>query len=165
MKSITDAETRPKKLIGRAEPISFLPHGPENVPARVDTGAKTSSLWVSAVSENDGILKYVLFDKSSPYYDGVVYETAQFEKTVVASSIGHYQERYKIRILVKLKGKKIRARFTLSDRSQQTYPILIGRNMLRGKFVVDVDKGKPLYDEERRRTESLRSGLTPKEQT
>jgi hypothetical protein len=159
MQTMPNDSARPKTRIGRAEKVSFVKSGPKEVPARIDTGAKTSSLWATSIREENGVLRYVLFDKTSPFYDGVVHETSQFSKTVVASSIGQPQERYKIRILIKLKGRKIRARFTLADRSTQTYPILIGRNMLRGKFVVDVDLGEPLYEEERKRTEILRSGL------
>ena len=43
-----------------------------------------------------------------------------------------------IKMLVIISGKKIRARFTLANRSTQKYPVLVGRNILRRKFVVDV---------------------------
>lgn len=155
--------TKTKKQIGRAEHLSFPEFGIEKVPARVDTGAKTSSIWCTDIEEHNGTLKFKLFGKASDFYNDQHHSTKQFEKTVVASSIGEPQERYKVRILVKLKGKKIRARFTLADRSQQTYPILVGRNILRGKFVVDVQDGKPLYKEERQRSSSLQSKLAPKD--
>jgi hypothetical protein len=152
-----------KKLIGRAENISFPEFDLEKIPARVDTGAKTSSIWASDIAEEDGILQFTLFGRSSQFHSGAVHRTVQFEKTVVASSIGEPQERYVVRILVRLKGKKIRARFTLADRSQQSYPVLVGRNVLRGKFVVDVQDGKPLYKEERQRSRALQSRLTRKD--
>lgn len=151
-----------KKMIGRAEKVSFPELGAENIPARVDTGAKTSSVWATDISEHGGLVSFTLFGKSSQFYTGEVH-TAPFEKIIVASSIGEAQERYKVRILVKLKGKKIRARFTLADRSQQAYPILLGRNVLRGKFVVDVAGGKPLYKEERQRSRQLQAKLAPKD--
>jgi len=154
-----------KKLIGRAETISFPEHGIEKVPARIDTGARTSAIWASTMQERGNVLYYTLFDKSSPFYTGEVLKTVQFKKVMVASSIGESQERYKIRLLIKLKGKKIRARMTLADRSQQAYPVLVGRNVLRGKFVVDVEGGKPLYHEERQRSEQLQSQAAPKEQS
>ncbi len=156
-------DAKPKKLIGRAEKISFPGLDVERVPARIDTGAKTSSIWATGIKEHDGVLSFKLFGKASSFYTGEEHTTSQFEKTVVASSNGHAQERYKIRILIKLKGKKIRARFTLADRSTQTYPILVGRNVLRGKFVVDVQGGKPLYKEERQRSQQLQSKLASKD--
>jgi hypothetical protein len=39
------------------------------------------------------------------------------------------------------------------------YPVLIGRNVLLGKFIVDVKKGKSLKEAERKRTEDLRNKL------
>lgn len=156
-------QSKTKKLIGRAEKISFPEFDVLNIPARVDTGAKTSSVWATDIKEYDGVLHFTLFGPQSALYTGKVCQVSQFEKTVVASSIGEPQERYKIRILIKLHGKKIRARFTLADRSQQTYPILIGRNVLRGKFVVDVQDGKPLYKEERQRSTQLQSKMAQKD--
>jgi hypothetical protein len=152
-----------KKLIGRAENISFPEFEIVKVPARVDTGAKTSAVWATDIHEQNGVLSFKLFGPSSPFYTGQVCQTTRFEKIVVASSIGEPQERYKVRIRVKLKGRRILARFTLADRSQQTYPILVGRNVLRGKFVVDVQGGKPLYKEERQRSHELQSKMTPRD--
>lgn len=148
-----------KKTIGRAEPIALPELGDTQVPARVDTGAKTSSIWASQMREEDGVLYFTLFAEGSDLYTGRTHHTHEFEKVVVASSNGQEQERYRVRLLIKLKGKKIRSRFTLADRSTQVYPVLLGRNVLRGKFIVDVTKGKPLYQEERNRSEQLQSKL------
>jgi hypothetical protein len=41
----------------------------------------------------------------------------------------------------------------------QVYPVLIGRNVLRGKFIVDVKRGKPLIHQERLRSMRLRQRL------
>ena len=62
-------------------------------------------------------------------------------------------------MLVVVKGKKIRATFTIANRASQVYPVLIGRNILRGKFVVDVKKGKKLASLERQRITQLQSTL------
>jgi hypothetical protein len=151
--------SKTKKVIGRAETIALPELGSAEVPCRVDTGAKTSSIWASNIREEDGVLQFTLFGTSSPLYTGLMHHTTEFEKVVVASSTGEEQERYKVRLLLKLKGKRIRGRFTLADRSTQTYPVLLGRNVLRGKFIVDVTRGKPLYQEERERSERLQSKL------
>jgi hypothetical protein len=149
------AEESEKKLIGRAEKIDFPELGFELVPARIDTGARTSSTWVSSAVEKDGVLQVIFFGSQSDHYTGQPIAFDEFELTVVASSTGHTQARYKVRLLVKLKGKRIRAWFTLADRSTQVYPVLIGRNVLLGKFIVDVKKGDTLKEQERQRRESL----------
>ena len=49
------------------------------------------------------------------------------------------QERYVIRAVVQLYGEELEAEFSLSDRSDMKYPVLLGRSLLRqGRFVVDV---------------------------
>jgi hypothetical protein len=146
-----------KKIIGRAEKLNFPELEISDVPARIDTGAKTSSLWASEVVERDGKLTAVLFGQGNPAHTGQPVTFTEFDTTIVASSTGHTQERYKVRLLVKLKGKKVRAWFTLADRSTQVYPVLIGRNVLLGKFVVDVKKGHVLKEAEQKRTEELRA--------
>jgi hypothetical protein len=149
-----------KKVIGRAELVTFTELEVADVPARVDTGAKTSAVWASSVHVQDDLLEVVLFDPSSDHYTGKTLQFKQFEPVIVASSSGHTQQRYKIRLLVRIKGKKVRAWFTLADRSSQVYPVLIGRNVLLGKFVVDVKKGKPLTTAERERSAQLQSEIT-----
>lgn len=148
-----------KKLVGRVEKLAFPELGFNDIHARIDTGARTSALWVSEAIEKDGKLSVIFFGPGSKNYSGQIVKFDQFDKTVVANSTGHTQIRYKIRLLVRIKGKKIRAWFTLADRSTQVYPVLIGRNVLLGKFIVDVIHGQALKSEERKRTEALRTKL------
>lgn len=145
-------------MIGRAEVVSFPELG-VTAHARIDTGAKTSSIWASEVSLSDGLLKVVFFGKGSSPFTGKSIKFSEFDVTVVSTSAGQIQKRYKVRLLVKLGGKKIRAWFTLADRSSQVYPVLIGRNILTGKFVVDVIRGQILKEQEQQRTHSLRAEL------
>lgn len=150
------------KVIGRSEKISFVEFGFTRVPAKIDTGAKTSAVWATKVHETPEGLEFCLFGPSSKLYTGQRHVVKQFELVTVASSIGESQERYKVRLLVKVRGKKIHAYFTLADRSRQAYPVLLGRNVLRGKFVVDVKTGKPDVKAEKSRSETLQSRLTKK---
>jgi hypothetical protein len=150
---------KPKKIIGRADMVDLPEIGVFAIHAKVDTGAKTSAIWASDIREKDGGLTFKLFDKQSPYYTGDELFFDQFERVVVASSIGNEQSRYKVAVLAKLRGKRIRTSFTLADRSQQAYPVLIGRNALRGKFLVDVQAGRPDYNAERQRSDQLQREL------
>lgn len=151
------SEVKPKPVIGRVESLGFLDYGVEGIVSRIDTGARTSSLWASDIRiDEDKRLNFTLFGPSSEYYTGIVIKTDSYDKIAVATSTGHVQVRYRIKTLIKLKKKKIRASFTLADRSTQVYPILIGRNILRGKFIVDVSaKGKAQRDKELRKIAEL----------
>lgn len=150
---------KPKKIIGRADRVDLPEHGLFTVPAKVDTGAKTSAIWASNIQVREGGLAFSFFGSSSPLYTGEVHFVPKFERVIVASSIGVEEPRYKIILLVKIRGKKIRASFTLADRSKQAYPVLIGRNAIRGKFLVDVKAGKPDQRAEKQRSAALQQEL------
>lgn len=148
------------KIVGRAEHIHFPELGFYDVPARIDTGARTATVWASNIEAVNGILHFTLFDTPSPLYTGEKHTTSDFDEIMVASSNGAVQRRYAVKLLVKLRGKKIRATFTLANRSTQAFPVLIGRNVLLGKFLVDSKKvKKKLKQIEARRIDELQSRL------
>lgn len=139
--------------IGRVEAIRLPEISPAVIKARIDTGATISSLWASDMRiEQDG-LHCVLFDKNSPHFTGEELVFPEYSTRLVRSSNGHEEERYQVIVTVSLRDKRIKARFTLADRSKQLYPVLIGRNVVRGKFIVDVSAGKPDVQVEKARRE------------
>jgi hypothetical protein len=79
--------------------------------------------------------------------------------TRIANSFGHRELRYKIKIPIIVKGRRINATFTLTDRSTKLYPVLIGRSLLKNKFLVDVSRGTPLHEEENERLKRLRKEM------
>ncbi len=116
------------------------------VPAKTDTGADFSSIWASGVEEVDGKLYCTLFDTSSPYYTGerLSFTPGSYVRTRVASSSGHRQARYAVVLPVNVAGRSLDARFSLANRSTMLYPILLGCDMLAGRFLVDVGSEIPL---------------------
>lgn len=146
-------------VIGGVEEVSFPELNVRKIHARIDTGAKTSAIWASNIAEIDGKLSFVLFGPESKYYTGQPLSARQYTKRVVASSNGMTQERYLIKLLLEISGKRMRASFTLADRSTQVYPVLIGRRVLSGRFLVNVKQGKRLTEEERRRSKELQTQL------
>lgn len=148
-------------LIGRAEKATFPDLGVKQVPVKIDTGADACSIWASATEFENNRLHVIFFDKGSAWYSGDehVFKKGEYTITRVANSFGHRQIRYKVKLSIKLKGRPIRGSFTLSDRSNKLYPVLIGRTLLKNKFVVDVSKGSPLRKEERERSLRLRKEL------
>jgi len=140
----------PKTLLGRVERVSFPTLGIRNVPAKIDTGADASSIWCGKIKENEKEIICTFFAPGREYYTGtkVKFQKSEVDLTRVANSFGHRELRYKIKIPMEVKGRKINATFTLTDRSTKLYPILIGRSTLQGKFVVDVSKGDGLHEEE-----------------
>lgn len=148
LKSSSKKAEKGVTTVGRAELVDFPQADVEKIPAKIDTGAYRTSVWASNIYEKKGILYYTLFDKDSKYYNGVELSTDTYEIVDVENSFGHSEKRYSIMTSIRLAGRRVRTNVTLSDRSTKTYPILIGRRILRGKFVVDVSRGEPLIDKE-----------------
>lgn len=145
--------SKEKQLIGSAEIIGLPRISTKGVHARIDSGARTSSVWGSARVGKNGHLFVAFFGESQKY------EFEGYGQQVVASSTGHTEQRFTVKMPVLIKGRRILATFTIANRSSQVYPVLIGRNVLRGKFIVDVELGNRLKTKEKARIAELQSEL------
>lgn len=143
--------------LGRAEIIQLADHDSVPVVAKIDTGADISSIGVSDIVEADGQLSFKLFSPTQPEYTGKVISLAagSYTKTRIANSFGQRELRYVVKFRIVLGGRLILATFTLADRSAKLYPMLIGRRLLKGKFLVDVSRGDPLHAAEKARKRKL----------
>lgn len=129
---------KPKTFIGQTAEIILPEISLSHLIARVDTGAKTSAIWVSAVTEVEGGLEVLFFGEGVPHFRPQTAIFKEYGDTLVTSSNGSSEARFKVKLTCRVAGRSIRAWFTLADRSTLTYPVLLGRNILRGKFIVDV---------------------------
>ncbi len=129
------------KIIGRKERIHLPDWGVKNIIAKVDTGAYTSSIHCSHIAVDDGgVLHFVVLDPSHKQYKNTVQQTSTYEVKKVTSSSGQSEMRYKVKTRVVIFEEEIEAEFTLTNRSEMKYPILLGRKLLKGRFLVDVSK-------------------------
>lgn len=138
------------KIIGRKEKITLPELGLNLVWAKIDTGAYTSSLHAEEIrlEEKDGktILKFQALLPGHQKFSGKTLEFEKFREKKVKNSFGQTEVRFLIETKIQLAGETFRAEFTLTDRSSMKNSILLGRKILRGKFLVDVSKinmGKP----------------------
>lgn len=134
-----------KKVIGRRELVSFPELDIHDIEAKIDTGAYTSAIHCSDIHEEtkpDGtkVIALDLLDSSHPQYNHKKLRFSEYDLREIKSSIGEVQERYVIRTKIKLFDETIEAEFSLSDRSDMKYPVLIGRTLLKGRFIVDVSR-------------------------
>ena len=130
------------EIIGATDIVDLPELGWYKVPVRVDSGANTSSIHCSKVhliQENgESILCFYLDAKrGAPQQSFLVKE---FKETVIRNSSGKEEKRYVIKTAIKLFGRKIRTEFTLANRRKMSYPILLGRKLLKNRFVIDVSK-------------------------
>ena len=127
--------------IGTIELVSLPDDRIQDVPAKVDTGADGSSIWATDIRlEAGGKLVFKFFGPGSPQYRNQLVTTTAFSTTTVRNSFGHEETRYKIRVRIKVGKRTISCWFSLADRSRNNYPILLGKNFLKGRFMVDVAK-------------------------
>ncbi len=129
------------EIIGSTEYVEIA--GIKHVPAKIDTGADSSSLWASQIDvDKEGTLSFVLFDKSSPFYTGetIKRQKDEYEVKIVRSGHGDERIRYRTELMLGVNGHLIHTMFTLANRSRNNFPVLIGRRTLKNKFLVDVSK-------------------------
>lgn len=110
------------------------------IPAKIDTGARTSSLHATEIErfDRDGH-RWVRFqlDVGDGKSEPVTCEVPRADRRIITSSNGESQERLIIKTTLSLGDHSFRAEFSLADRSDMKFPILIGRMALRSRFLVD----------------------------
>lgn len=128
-----------KRIIGRVDRIDFPELDLFNIAVKVDTGAYTSAIHCSKIVEDDGKLHCTFYSKGHPLFSGKEIVFNEFSRTDVKSSNGHKENRYKIKSQVVVFGKCYKINLTLSTRDDMKFPVLLGRQFLKQKFLVDVD--------------------------
>jgi hypothetical protein len=132
--------TKVTHVIGRTVNLSIPAADLFNLPAKVDTGADSSTIWASNVREENGVLSFTLLDPSSDRYTGKQISTKDYVRVIVKNSFGASEHRYRVNLSVEIEGRRIKARFSLANRQLKSYPSLIGRRLINKKFLVDVSK-------------------------
>jgi hypothetical protein len=111
------------------------------IKAKLDTGAKTSSLHAFdiRVEKKEGKKAYVHFKVHPLQSDLSLIVTCKaplYDQRIVSDSGGHKEERYVIRTWLQLGTIKKRVELTLSNRETMKYRMLIGRSALK-QFYID----------------------------
>lgn len=129
-------------IIGSTDKLDLPEFTLENIPCKIDTGADTSSIHCHKVRirEIDGkeVLVFRLLDPRSKGYIKKDFTTTQFKEKRVKNSFGDKEYRYFILLKIELFGQVFETEFSLSNRSELTFPILLGKKLLRQRFLVDV---------------------------
>ncbi len=132
-------DRRALKTIGWRELVHLPALGLRGIPAKIDTGARTSSLHATILEEfeRDGE-RYVRFavDFAGQQVRQVC-EAVHIDMRGITSSNGETQLRRIIKTPLKIGATRFRAEISLADRSDMRFPMLIGRSSLRRRFVVD----------------------------
>jgi hypothetical protein len=132
------------QILGRYDRVDLPKLGLFNIHAKVDTGAYTCCLHCSHAEVVNGQLEFVLLDEEHPEFTGMKFIMKRFKRREIKNSFGEAEMRYVIKTTIKIFDRKIKAEFSLSDRGNLKFPVLLGRRILRNRFLIDVTK-KDLY--------------------
>jgi len=132
-----------KQLVGALEQCNLPQLKLNSIETRVDTGATTSSLHVDNIVEfkkERGKEKWVRFDIHPDTHD--VSQVVQREAKVksvrkVKSSNATHQRRLVIETDILIAGMRWCIELTLTDRSEMKYLMLLGREAMSGRLIVD----------------------------
>lgn len=109
--------------------------------AKIDTGAQTSALHASGITEfeRDGAdwVRFTVQPWQVGDADEVTVELPVHDRRTVRSSSGHAQDRIVVLTELVLVGRKITAEVTLTDREEMVFRMLVGREALTQGYVVD----------------------------
>lgn len=133
-----------KKIIGRLEIVDLPSWDIENIEAKIDTGAYSSSLHCHNIYEfkkgDESWVKFNLLDPEHPSYNDRLFSMPILDIREVKSSNGQTELRVFIKTKISFFDEEYPIELSLTNRSEMKYPLLIGRKFLRKKFLVDVSK-------------------------
>jgi hypothetical protein len=130
-----------KLIVGRVEYV-VLSANAMPIKARIDTGAKTSSLNALDLTEfeRDG-KKWVRFAAMNPTTEKRIYFERKIERFVrIKQMEADYQRRPVVKMALQLGRVDESIEITLVDRSDYVYQLLVGRNFLLDRMLVDVSQ-------------------------
>ena len=138
-KPTTSGAGSPPTIVGWREKVALPDLGLRAVPAKIDTGARTSSLHAEVLQEFErGGQKYVRFAVDfGRQHVRQICEAVQVEWRGITSSNGETQRRMIIKTPLTIGDVTFRAEISLANRKDMKFPMLIGRSALRRRFVVD----------------------------
>lgn len=106
--------------------------------AKVDTGAKTSSVDAFDISEvADGEIEFRVVQSRRPRERTKLARAQVVRHTVIKNSMGQAEHRYVVRTLARVGEHEFALELTLVARPRLLCRMLIGRRALDGRFVVD----------------------------
>lgn len=126
-------------LIGELEQV-YIKEAKMKLTARVDTGATTSSISADDIvrfeRDGDKWVRFVIRDNKGKKSELIEKPLSRIVRIKQHDSEG--QRRLVVDLQILMGPIRIKREFSLTDRSDFKYPVLIGRNVLRSKAAVDV---------------------------
>ena len=116
-----------------------------DVKAKLDTGARTSSIHARNIKsfKKDGVrwVKFTLMlvDSKDNKHE-IQMEKPRSRRTNIKNHDGEHDKRYVVEFDVCFNGQKHTTEFTLADRREYIYDVLLGRQFLKKIAIIDPDR-------------------------
>ena len=134
-----------QEIIGRVDKVDFPELNLFDVDVKIDTGAYTSAIHCTKIVEENNSLRCSFDSINHPNFKSKDIVFKNYSHTDVKSSNGFKENRFKIKSEVIFFGRIYKINLTLSTRDDMKFPVLIGRQFLKKKFLVDVNLKNQSY--------------------
>jgi len=143
-----------RTTIGWREWLALPDWGVGAIKAKIDTGARTSALHAFDIEtiERDGVAmaRFAIHPWQDSSSDVAVVEAPLLERREVRSSSGASKERPVVLTTMELAGRRELIEVTLTRRDEMGFRMLIGRQALRRRYLVDPGRsylgGRPVRE-------------------
>lgn len=156
-----------KTCLGWREWVQLPELGISWIKAKVDSGARTSALHAFDIElfERDGrqLVRFKVHPRQHSERETVEVEAELIDQRHVRSSHGKRTFRPVIRTTMQILGQSVEIELSLICRKRMKFRMLLGREALRNRFVVDPGRSYLGGRRQRRREDAGRPATTPKE--
>ncbi|MDD5034186.1 MAG: RimK/LysX family protein [Methylococcaceae bacterium] len=132
-----------KAVMGWLESIFIKPWN-RRLTAKLDTGAKTSSLHADKIEHfsksGEDWVRFSLVDIEDKKLPAIVVEKPLVRTAFIKSHDSQTSKRDVVMLTVCKNGKDYEVEFNLVDRSNFNYPVLLGRSFLKDLALVDANE-------------------------
>lgn len=133
--------TKSKPVIGWREWVTLPEFGAPPIKAKIDTGARTSALHAFKIRpfKKNGVphIEFYIHPEQHRRLPEIKCIAPVLEQRRITSSTGHSEIRYVIETTAIIGGRKLNIELTLTNRDELGFRMLIGREAIRKKFIVD----------------------------
>ncbi|RNL91408.1 30S ribosomal protein S6--L-glutamate ligase [Sinomicrobium pectinilyticum] len=133
--------TENKTIVGSEEWVALPQLQIPAIKVRVDSGAKTSALHAVNINpfqrNNETWVTFDVFPIQNNGKKLIHCEALAIDKRVVKSSTGNRENRYVIRTALHINGSSWDIELTLTNRDSMGYRMLLGREAMMGRMLVD----------------------------
>jgi hypothetical protein len=138
--SLVESPVADRPSLGWREWVGLPDLGIGAIKAKLDSGARSSSLHVESVEtfSEGGVLQVRFRVRVRRKLERYALCTAPvLDRRQVTDSGGHRSERWFVATEVEIAGRRFATEMNLTDRGAMLFPLLLGRSTIGGRFRID----------------------------